>query len=70
VISGIFQLRSRDEYKELIEMNGGKNVSSVSGSTSFILAGDNMGQSKKEKAHELGIPLLNENEFLKLLNEE
>ena len=70
MISGVFLLHSREEYKELIEKNGGKNVSSVSGSTTFILAGENMGQSKKEKAAELGVPLLSENEFLQLLNEE
>jgi DNA ligase (NAD+) len=70
VISGVFQVHSREEYKTLIEINGGKNVSSVSGSTSFILAGDNMGQSKKEKALDLGVPLLNEDEFLQLLKEE
>ena len=70
VISGIFQMHSREEYKSLIELNGGKNASSVSGSTSFILAGENMGQSKKEKAHELGVTLMNEHEFLQLLNEE
>ena len=70
VISGIFQKHSRDEYKEIIEKNGGRNVSAVSGNTSFILAGDNMGQSKKEKADQLGIPLINENEFLKIIGEE
>lgn len=67
VISGVFEKFSRDEYKELIENNGGKNSSSVSGSTSFILAGENMGQSKKEKAAELGVPLINESEFLKII---
>jgi len=70
VISGVFQKHSRDEYKEIIEKNGGRNVSAVSGNTSFILAGDNMGQSKKEKADQLGIPLINENEFLKIIGEE
>jgi DNA ligase (NAD+) len=67
VISGVFQKYSRDEYKELIERNGGKNSSSVSRSTTFILAGENMGQSKKEKAAELGIPLVSEPDFLKLI---
>jgi DNA ligase (NAD+) len=67
VISGVFEKYSRDEYKELIENNGGRNSSSVSGSTSFILAGENMGQSKKEKAAELGVPLINESEFLKII---
>jgi DNA ligase (NAD+) len=70
VISGVFQLHSREEYKELIEMNGGKNVSSVTGNTSFILAGENMGESKKEKATALGVPLLSESRFMELLNEE
>ena len=60
VISGLFQKHSRDEYKEIIEKNGGKNSTSVSGNTSFILAGENMGQSKKEKAEELGVPLISE----------
>jgi DNA ligase (NAD+) len=67
VISGVFEKYSREEYKEMIENNGGKNSSSVSGSTSFILAGENMGQSKKEKAAELGVPLVNESEFLKII---
>jgi DNA ligase (NAD+) len=69
VISGTFEKHSRDEYKDLIEKHGGKNVSSVSGNTSFILAGDNMGQSKKEKADELKIPMISEEEFLKLIGE-
>jgi DNA ligase (NAD+) len=67
VISGVFQQHSRDEYKEIIENNGGRNSSSVSGNTSFILAGENMGESKKEKAAELGVPLISESEFLKLI---
>ena len=70
VISGVFQKHSRDEYKEIIEKNGGKNSSSVSGNTNFILAGENMGQSKKEKAGELGISLISEIEFLKIIGEE
>jgi DNA ligase (NAD+) len=70
VISGTFDKHSREEYKMIIEMNGGKNSSSVSGNTSFILAGDNMGQSKKEKADELKVPLINESEFLKIIDEE
>lgn len=70
VISGTFEKHSRDEYKEIIENNGGKNSSSISGSTSFILAGENMGPAKKEKASELGIPLVDENEFLKIIGEE
>jgi len=70
VISGTFQKHSRDEYKDLIERNGGKNLSSISGNTTDILAGENMGKSKKEKAEELGIPLMSENEFLKIIGEE
>ena len=67
VISGEFEKHSRDEYKNMIEENGGKNVSSVSSSTSFILAGKNMGPSKKEKAEKLGIDIISENDFLELL---
>jgi len=67
VISGVFQKYSRDTYKEFIETNGGKNSASVSRSTSFILAGENMGQSKKEKAAELGVPMISEPDFLKLI---
>jgi DNA ligase (NAD+) len=70
VISGVFKLHSRDDYKEMIEKNGGRNSSSISGSTSFILAGENMGLSKKEKAEELGIQILSEEEFLKIIGEE
>ena len=70
VISGAFEKHSRDEYKELIEKNGGKHSSSLSGSTSFILSGENMGPSKKEKSKELGIPLISESEFLKIIGEE
>jgi len=70
VISGVFQSHSRDEYKDIIEKNGGRNSSSISGSTTFILAGENMGPSKKEKAVQLGIPLMSEKEFLKLIGEE
>ena len=68
VISGVFSLHSRDEYKDMIEKNGGKNVGSVSKSTSFILAGENMGPSKLEKAQKLGVRLVDENEFLDMLN--
>lgn len=67
VISGVFVHHSRDEYKEMIESNGGKNVGSVSKSTSFILAGDNMGPSKLEKAQKLGVRLVSEDEFLAML---
>ena len=65
VISGVFARHSRDEYKELIEKHGGKNVGSISRKTSFILAGENMGPSKLEKAEKLGIRIVNEEEFLK-----
>ena len=68
VISGVFQHHSRDEYKALIEQHGGKNVGSISAKTSFVLAGDNMGPAKLEKAQKLGIRILNEDEFLELLN--
>ena len=67
VISGVFAYHSRDEYKEMIEKNGGKNVGSISKKTSFILAGDNMGPAKLEKAGKLGLPIMNEDDFLKLL---
>jgi DNA ligase (NAD+) len=70
LISGVFQKHSREEYKVLIEKHGGKNVTSISGTTSFILAGDNMGPSKKEKAAELNVMLINENDFLELIGEE
>lgn len=67
VISGVFQHHSRDEYKALIEQNGGKNVGSISNKTSFILAGDNMGSAKLEKAQKLGIRIMSEDEFLSLI---
>ena len=70
VISGVFALHSRDEYKSMIENNGGKNVGSISKKTSFILAGDNMGPSKLEKAQSLGIPLVSEQEFLAMIEQE
>ena len=67
VISGVFTHHSRDEYKNLIEKNGGKNVGSISKKTSFILAGENMGPSKLEKAEKLGIPIVSEDEFLQMI---
>lgn len=67
VISGVFVHHSRDQYKAMIEANGGKNVGSISKKTDFILAGDNMGPSKLEKAQKLGIPIISEDEFLKML---
>lgn len=69
VISGTFIHHSRDEYKALIELHGGKNVGSISKKTTAILAGDNMGPAKLEKATSLGIPLLSEADFLKIINE-
>ena len=68
VISGVFTHHSREEYKEMIERNGGKNVGSISSKTSFILAGDNMGPSKLEKAQKLGVTIINENDFLTMLS--
>ena len=67
VISGVFQHHSREEYKAMIEQNGGKNVSSISKATSFILAGDNMGPAKLEKAQKLGIDIINEDQFLEMI---
>lgn len=68
VISGVFTHHSRDEYKDLIEKNGGKNVGSISSKTSFILAGENMGPAKLEKAQKLGVRIMNEEEFLELIS--
>ena len=68
VISGVFAKHSRDEYKQMIEQNGGKNVGSISSKTSFILAGENMGPSKLEKAKKLGVRIIDENEFLQMLD--
>lgn len=70
VISGVFSRHSRDEYKDLIEKHGGKNVGSISKKTSFILAGENMGPSKLEKAEKLGILILNEDDFLKMIDND
>ena len=70
VISGVFTHHSRDEYKAMIEKHNGKNVGSISGKTSFILAGDNMGPSKLEKAQKLGVRIMNEDEFLELVGEQ
>ncbi len=68
VISGVFTHHSRDEYKAIIEQHGGKNVGSISGKTSFILAGDNMGPSKLEKAQKLGVRIVSEEEFLEMIS--
>ena len=70
VISGTCTHHSREEYKTLIDSHGGKNVSSISKKTSFILAGENMGPSKLEKAQKLGVALMNEEDFLQLIGEK
>jgi len=70
VISGVFAKHSREEYKEMIEKNGGKNSGSISKKTSFVLAGENMGPAKLEKAKSLGVAILNEDEFLAMLEGE
>jgi len=70
VISGVFQHHSRDEYKQLIEQHGGKNVGSISSKTSFVLAGDNMGPSKLQKAEKLGLRIVSEDEFLSMIDEK
>ena len=67
VISGVFSKHSREEYKAIIEQNGGKNVSSISKATSFILAGENMGPAKLEKARKLGVEIINEDQFLEMI---
>ena len=67
VISGTFARHSREEYKALIEQNGGKNVSSISKVTDYVLAGENMGPAKLEKARKLGIAIIGEDEFLKMI---
>lgn len=70
VISGTFTHHSRDEYKDIIEREGGKNSGSISKKTSFVLAGENMGPAKREKCEKLGIPLISEDEFLAMINPE
>ena len=67
VISGVFEKFSRDQYKEMIELHGGKNSSAISKKTSYVLAGDNMGPEKLKKAENLGVKILNEDEFLELI---
>ncbi len=67
VISGTFEKYSRDEYKSMIEQNGGKNSGSISSKTNYVLAGDNMGPAKLQKAESLGITIINEDEFLKMI---
>ena len=68
VISGTFSKHSRDEYKAMIERHGGKNSGSVSGKTNYILAGENMGPAKLEKAAKLGVKIINEDEFLNMFD--
>ena len=68
VISGVFSHFSRDELKKLIEQHGGKNVSSISKKTTFVVAGENMGPSKLQKAEKLNVPLLSEDEFIKKIS--
>lgn len=67
VISGTFEKHSRDEYKGMIEQNGGKNSGSISGKTDYILAGDNMGPAKLDKANKLGVKIINEDDFLSMI---
>ena len=67
VVSGIFSRYSRDQIKKMIEAHGGKNVGSISSKTDYILAGDNMGPEKKKKASSLNIPIISEDDFLKML---
>lgn len=67
VISGTFAHHSRDEYKDIIMREGGKNVGSISKKTSFVLAGENMGPAKLEKCQALGIPIISEDEFLEMI---
>ena len=69
VISGVFAKHSRDEYKMLIEQHGGKNVGSISKSTDYVLAGENMGPAKLEKANALGIRIIDEDEFLDMISD-
>jgi len=69
VISGVFSLHSRDQYKQMIEQNGGKNVGSISKKTDYVLAGENMGPAKLEKARSLGIPIITEQDFLGMIGQ-
>jgi DNA ligase (NAD+) len=68
VISGVFEKHSREELQQMIEENGGKNLGSVSSKTNFIVAGEGMGPSKKDKAVKLGIPIISEDDFLEMLS--
>lgn len=69
IISGVFTHHSRDDYKKIIEAHGGRNVSSISKNTDYVLAGDNMGPAKLEKATKLGVPVIDEDTFLKMIGE-
>ena len=69
VISGVFSKYSRDEIKEFVEVNGGKNAGSISSKTDYVVAGENMGPAKLEKAKQLNIPILSEDDFLALINQ-
>lgn len=69
VVSGVFEKYSRDEIKKLIELNGGKNVGSISSKTNYVLAGDKMGPEKRKKAEELNIPILTEADFIAMIGE-
>ena len=68
IISGTFEKNSRDDLKKMIEQNGGKNVSSISKNTNYLLAGSNIGPSKLEKAEKLNIPIISEDDFLKMID--
>ena len=67
VISGVFAKHSRDEYKTIIEAHGGKNAGSISKKTDYVLAGENMGPAKLEKATKLGVPVISEDTFLEMI---
>jgi DNA ligase (NAD+) len=67
IVSGVFSMFSRDELKQLIEDNGGKNGSAISAKTDFVVAGDNMGPAKLEKANKLGVKIIDENEFQQMI---
>ena len=69
VISGVFAHHSRDEYKAIVEQNGGRMASSISAKTSFVLAGENMGPAKLAKAEKLGVKIMSEDEFRQLIGE-
>ena len=69
MVSGVFTLFSRDELKKRIESNGGKNVGSISAKTDFLIAGENMGPAKLEKANKLNITILSENKFNEMISE-